>query len=559
MIPFMETHAGEVLKYGVDLGLRTWKTFLGKLGWARGPPRQGDLPPGRGRPPRRGAARRSASRRRRTSARSSSSGNIGTVSLPLTAALAEEREFLRPGDRVGFLGIGSGLNCLMLGAGVVSDARTRSPATTSTAPGGRLHYLDEGAGDPVVMLHGNPTWSFYYRNLVLALRDSYRCVVPDHIGCGLSDKPPESRVRLLAEVAASTTSKRCSTTSGLRENLTLVLHDWGGMIGMAFAARHPERIKRIVASNTGAFPLPKSKRLPRSLWLGRNTRLGAWLILKRNAFCRAAAKWCVTRKPLPPDVRAMYLTPYDTPEHRVAVLKFVQTIPLKPTDPGYDIVSDTAASLPKFRDVPTLLLWGMKDFVFDRHFLAEWQRHFPHAEVAHLARLRALPARRRRRRGYHRGCRSSWRSTRSAAPHDHARPSTSRRTWPGWPPPSRPGRRVHYPTRGVNPAGPTAHTTLTFAELNAESDAIAHGLAAAGISRGTRTALMVPPSPDFFALTFALFKVGGGAGADRPRHGRQQPRHVPRRGRAGGVHRHREGPPRPAAPRLGAGRRSAPR
>ena len=74
------------------------------------------------------------------------------------------------------------------------------------------HYLDEGAGDPVVMLHGNPTWSFYYRNLVLALRDNYRCIVPDHIGCGLSDKPPRIALRLLAEVARSTTSKRCSTT-----------------------------------------------------------------------------------------------------------------------------------------------------------------------------------------------------------------------------------------------------------------------------------------------------------------------------------------------------------
>ena len=244
----------------------------------------------------------------------------------------------------------------------------------------RLHYLDAGQGEPVVMLHGNPTWSFYYRNLVLALRDSYRCIVPDHIGCGLSDKPPlslydyslKSRIDDLEALLDSL---------GLRENLTLVLHDWGGMIGMGFAARHPERIKRLVVSNTGAFPLPKSKPFPWSLWLGRNTRLGAWLILKKNAFCRLAARWCVTRKLLPADVREMYLKPYDTPEHRVAVLKFVQTIPLKPSDPGFDIVSDTALSLAKFRAVPTLLLWGMKDFVFDRHFLAEWQRHFPHAET----------------------------------------------------------------------------------------------------------------------------------------------------------------------------------
>ena len=251
---------------------------------------------------------------------------------------------------------------------------------TIDRPGGRLHFLDEGSGDPVVMLHGNPTWSFYYRNLILALRDQYRCVVPDHIGCGLSDKPPESRYDYSLKSRIDDLEALLDHLN-LRDNLTLVVHDWGGMIGMGFAARHPERVKRLVVSNTGAFPLPPAKRLPRSLWLGRNTRLGAWLILKQNAFCRAAAKWCVTRRKMPDDVRRMYLMPYDTPENRVAVLKFVQTIPLKPTDPGYDIVAGVEASLPKFRGVPMLLLWGMRDFVFDGHFLAEWQRHFPHAQT----------------------------------------------------------------------------------------------------------------------------------------------------------------------------------
>lgn len=251
---------------------------------------------------------------------------------------------------------------------------------TIDRPGGRLHFLDEGAGDPVVMLHGNPTWSFYYRNLVHALRDSYRCVAPDHIGCGLSDKPPVERYDYSLKSRIDDLEALLDHL-GLRENLTLVLHDWGGMIGMGYAARHPGRVRRIIASNTGAFPLPKSKRLPRSLWLGRNTRLGAWLILRHNAFCRAAARWCVTRRKMPDDVRRMYLMPYDTPENRVAVLKFVQTIPLRPTDPGYDIVAGVEASLSKFRDVPTLLVWGMRDFVFDKHFLLEWRRHFPHAET----------------------------------------------------------------------------------------------------------------------------------------------------------------------------------
>ncbi len=247
-------------------------------------------------------------------------------------------------------------------------------------PAGRLHYLDEGRGDPIVMLHGNPTWSFYYRKLVLALRDSHRCIVPDHLGCGLSDKPPESRYDYSLKSRIDDLEALLDHV-GVTENITLVLHDWGGMIGMAFASRHPKRIKRIIVSNTGAFPLPSAKRLPFSLWLGRQTRLGAWLILEKNAFCRLAARWCVKRGKLAPEVRAMLLQPYDSPAHRVAVLKFVQTIPLAASDPGYEIVSNTATSLSQFRDVPTLLLWGMKDFVFDQHFLAEWQRHFPHAET----------------------------------------------------------------------------------------------------------------------------------------------------------------------------------
>jgi pimeloyl-ACP methyl ester carboxylesterase len=245
---------------------------------------------------------------------------------------------------------------------------------------GRLSYLDEGAGEPVVMVHGNPTWSFYFRNLVTALRDRFRCIVPDHVGCGLSDKPPASEYDYSLKSRIDDLGTLLDHL-GVKGNVTLVMQDWGGMIGMGWAARHPERVKRIVASNTGAFPLPKAKPFPWSLWLGRNTRLGAWLILKRNLFCKLAVKWNVTRKPLPDDVRRMYLMPYDSPEHRIAVLKFVQTIPLSPKDRGYDIVKGVESSLEKFRDVPTMLLWGMKDYVFDEHFLRDWQRHFPHAET----------------------------------------------------------------------------------------------------------------------------------------------------------------------------------
>src|SRR6476661_3104523 len=128
-----------------------------------------------------------------------------------------------------------------------------------TRPHGRMNYLDEGSGDPIIMLHGNPTWSFYYRNLVLALRGSYRCIVPDHIGCGLSDKPAETLYDYSLKSRIDDLERLVDTLE-LTEKITLVLHDWGGMIGMAYAVRHPERIARLVFLNTGAFHLPETKK-----------------------------------------------------------------------------------------------------------------------------------------------------------------------------------------------------------------------------------------------------------------------------------------------------------
>ena len=244
----------------------------------------------------------------------------------------------------------------------------------------KLHYLDEGAGDPVVMLHGNPTWSYYYRNLVATLKDRFRCIVPDHIGCGLSDKPQPPRYDYSLKSRVDDLTALLDHL-GVRENATLVLHDWGGMIGMAWAARHVEAVKRLVILNTAAFHLPKTKRFPFRLWLGRNTRLGAWLIRSHNLFARHAANVAVKRNVLPRVIREWYLKPYDSWENRVAVLKFVQTIPLTPTDPGYEVVSESEATLPRFAELPTLICWGMKDFVFSPEFLEEWKWRLPQSEV----------------------------------------------------------------------------------------------------------------------------------------------------------------------------------
>ncbi|MFZ4858487.1 MAG: alpha/beta fold hydrolase [Desulfuromonadaceae bacterium] len=241
------------------------------------------------------------------------------------------------------------------------------------------HYLDEGTGTPVVMLHGNPSWSFYYRNLVLALRDRYRCIVPDHIGCGLSDKPGDDRYEYTFSRRVDDLELLLETLE-ISENITLVVHDWGGMIGMAYAIRHPGRIVRLVILNTGAFHLPKTKPLPLGLRICRDTVLGTLLVRGFNAFSVGASYVGCKRNPMSPELRALYQLPYDSWQNRIATLRFVQDIPLSPGDRGYDLVSAVSDGIGQFSNLPMLICWGEQDFVFDRHFLAEWQQRFPAAE-----------------------------------------------------------------------------------------------------------------------------------------------------------------------------------
>jgi haloalkane dehalogenase len=244
----------------------------------------------------------------------------------------------------------------------------------------RLHYLDEGKGEPVVMLHGNPTWSFYYRDLVLALRDRFRCIVPDHIGCGLSDKPGDDRYPYTLERRVADLSRLLEPLA-IDSGVTLVLHDWGGMIGMAWAARNPSLIKKLVIMNTAAFHLPKEKTFPLPLRICRDTLLGALLVRGFNAFSLAASLVGCKRNPMPAELRRAYRLPYDSWQNRIATLRFVQDIPLKEGDRGYQLVSDTESRLHLFQSTPMAIFWGELDFVFDRVFLNEWQRRFPHAEV----------------------------------------------------------------------------------------------------------------------------------------------------------------------------------
>jgi pimeloyl-ACP methyl ester carboxylesterase len=247
--------------------------------------------------------------------------------------------------------------------------------------GQRMHYLDEGPRDaPVVlMLHGNPTWSFYYRNLVIALRGQFRCIVPDHLGCGLSDKPAADQYdyHLKSRIEDIDSLVR---HLDIREPLTLVVHDWGGMIGFAWAVENPDLIEKTVVLNTAAFPLPADKKMPAALSLVRDSALGAFLVTRFNAFSGIAAR-VAFKKPVSKQVRDAYKLPYDSPENRIATLRFVQDIPLTEKDPGFDILINTAERLHLLQDKPCLIAWGERDFVFDAPFLNKWLEYFPEAQL----------------------------------------------------------------------------------------------------------------------------------------------------------------------------------
>lgn len=248
--------------------------------------------------------------------------------------------------------------------------------------GVRMHYLDEGRGDPVLMLHGNPTWSFYWRHLIRALAPTHRVIVPDHVGCGLSDKPGDDAYDYTLERRAADVGKLVDSL-GLERKLTLVVHDWGGMIGLVWAMRHLDRVERIVLLNTAGFGLPEGRILPWQIGVIRHLPgVLAGAVRGFNAFARGAAATCSTVPGrMTPEVKRAYLAPYDSWRNRIAVQRFVEDIPLQPGDRSWALVEGVKNDLPRLAGIPILICWGAKDFVFDDHFLAEWRRRTPHAEV----------------------------------------------------------------------------------------------------------------------------------------------------------------------------------
>lgn len=252
------------------------------------------------------------------------------------------------------------------------------PRSFITASGARMSYVDEGEGDEaVLMLHGNPTWSFYYRELVLATVPHLRCVVPDHVGMGLSDKPQDHPYTLESRIADI---EALVASLGLKK-VHLVVHDWGGAIGFGFAVRHPDLIGRITVLNTAAF---RSPHLPARIALCKTPGIGPLIVRGANGFAGTAVRMAMARRRLSPDERRGLLWPYDSWANRVAVSAFVRDIPMQANHPTWVTLGKVEAGLGWFSSHPALIVWGGRDFCFNDHFYAEWRRRLPRAETMYL-------------------------------------------------------------------------------------------------------------------------------------------------------------------------------
>lgn len=245
----------------------------------------------------------------------------------------------------------------------------------------RLRYLDEGSGgETLLCVHGNPTWSFYWRSIVESFSDDRRVVAVDHVGCGRSDKP--SRSDFPYNLAAHRDNLVHLIDTLDLNQVTLIAHDWGGAIGLSSLLERRDRFHRIVLLNTGAFPPPY---IPWRIAACRIPLLGTAAVRGLNAFARAAISMAMSRQKMPAEVAEGLLAPYDNWSHRVAIDAFVRDIPMSPRHPTYQTLQDLEKRLPSLNELPSLLVWGMKDWCFRPECLRRFQGAWPNATSVEIA------------------------------------------------------------------------------------------------------------------------------------------------------------------------------
>jgi haloalkane dehalogenase len=246
------------------------------------------------------------------------------------------------------------------------------------------HYLDVGTGDPLLFLHGNPTWSYAWRKLLPTLAPHARCLAPDLPGLGLSQQvrlpsDPEDRYLRQLDHLDALYGHLVRHEGVPRQGWTFVVHDWGGPLGIAWLLRNPGVVSRLVVLNTIAFPWPDGYRLPFYLRWIRDHRPVADAVHATNAFARATVRLGVTHR-LSRAERRAYLLPHARRGNRRAIVEFVRAIPRHPEDTAWRLLTPRDGSDDLGR-LPMLIGWGMRDPVFTPLVLAEWTRRYPHAVV----------------------------------------------------------------------------------------------------------------------------------------------------------------------------------
>jgi pimeloyl-ACP methyl ester carboxylesterase len=252
---------------------------------------------------------------------------------------------------------------------------------------GRMHYVDEGprGGRPVVLVHGNPTWGYLYRNFIPPLvAAGYRAIVPDHLGFGRSDKPDRPELYRIP--------RHADRLEALLESLdlheaTVVPQDWGGPIGLAWATRHADRVRGLYILNTIAHRPAEKVHIPLPLRMFRAPGLGELLVKGMHAFVRGflLRDGVVHRERLTALVRAAYLTPHPSWSSRTSIQVFPREIPSGPEGPVSEFLGGVQAGLAQFAAKPVAFAWGMKDPAFPPELLERyWLRDFPKADVLRL-------------------------------------------------------------------------------------------------------------------------------------------------------------------------------
>lgn len=369
----------------------------------------------------------------------------------------------------------------------------------------RWHLLDNGPelerrGEPVhttvLAVHGNPTWSYLWRRVIAQAPPGWRVVAVDQLGMGWSERPGQPR----------TLAQRVEDLGGLTDALGLsgpvvtLAHDWGGPVSLGWALAHREQLAGIVLTNT-AVHQPVEHAAPSVIRLARAPGLLAQVCQRTPTFVRATTALSVP--PLRREVRRAFAAPYATPARRAAVADFVRDIPFEPDHPSRPTLDGIAEGIRELTDVPALLVWGPRDPVFSQRYLQDLLRRLPQAQVqryAHASHLVLEDA--------PEGVRVIWdwleQSVGASRPADSA--SDNAPAAPSAPLPIRVDASRPAETAVVELGG--AGRRIDFGELAARVDDVARGLAARGVSRGDRVAVLVPPGIDLTTLVYALWRLG---------------------------------------------------